>query len=821
LCLFAGFAHANQTPSSSSGTGPVTKTYPGTTTMQVTLSGANAVIFDDSIALNGIGGVTSAQLSPAISATTDSVEIDVNPAGCSSAILRCANRGVMTLTFSQPVTNPIIHISGLGANRSSTTLFHTSLVMTSWTASAKPTFTVTNSNGNLSISGDEIRSTTINGQPSCTTTNKAGCGSVRMNGTITSVTFQLDMLMGGSGTATNVDGWNFTVSLDEDFGDAPASYDPAAAASHIVGGYYMGAGVSVENAGVTNLLGTPITPSPIANATASSDANDDGATIGTLVRGVASTIDVAVTGSGGRLQGWIDWAGDGSFATAGDQIATNAIDGGAGDTDGLANGVIRLSVTPPPGTTQNTRFARFRWSPTSGVGPTGRATVGEVEDYQVTIYPQRADLSLGKTVSNGTPTNGSSISYTLTVASAASPASTATANGITVQDTLPTGFSFVSATGTGTYNSGTGVWSVGSLAPGASASITITGTVTATAGTVTNVAQITASSLTDPDSTPNNGVTTEDDYASVPFTVATAMAAPICPVGTTQQIISNGTFASGTGPSWTNWTASAIWTGAGVASVNSDTTSGTLTQSGLSGLNFGPGPSGGAVIQLSQWWRNGAPAAGSTSAQLTISVAGTPYARITTDASGGTSASVTYLNGASGNLSTITEFTYTGWRINLPTTVSATGALTFTHAPGGGTSDDFEVDNVTLYTCQPGELTVTKVSSVLSDGISGSNPKALPGAIVRYCILVSNTGPVPASNVTAADNLPADVSYVAGSMASGSSCATATTPEDDDNSGADETDPFGMSISGTTLAGSTPALAVGASFAMVFHTVVN
>ncbi|MBK7161767.1 MAG: DUF11 domain-containing protein [Sphingomonadales bacterium] len=821
MCLFAGFAHANQTPSSSSGTGPVTKTYPGTTTMQVTLSGANAVIFDDSIALNGIGGVTSAQLSPAISATTDSVEIDVNPAGCSSAILRCANRGVMTLTFSQPVTNPIIHISGLGANRSSTTLFHTSLVMTSWTASAKPTFTVTNSNGNLSISGDEIRSTTINGQPSCTTTNKAGCGSVRMNGTITSVTFQLDMLMGGSGTATNVDGWNFTVSLDEDFGDAPASYDPAAAASHIVGGYYMGAGVSVENAGVTNLFGTPITPSPIANATASSDANDDGATIGTLVRGVASTIDVAVTGSGGRLQGWIDWAGDGSFATAGDQIATNAIDGGAGDTDGLANGVIRLSVTPPPGTTQNTRFARFRWSPTSGVGPTGRATVGEVEDYQVTIYPQRADLSLGKTVSNGTPTNGSSISYTLTVASAASPASTATANGITVQDTLPTGFSFVSATGTGTYNSGTGVWSVGSLAPGASASITITGTVTATAGTVTNVAQITASSLTDPDSTPNNGVTTEDDYASVPFTVATAMAAPICPVGTTQQIISNGTFASGTGPSWTNWTASAIWTGAGVASVNSDTTSGTLTQSGLSGLNFGPGPSGGAVIQLSQWWRNGAPAAGSTSAQLTISVAGTPYARITTDASGGTSASVTYLNGASGNLSTITEFTYTGWRINLPTTVSATGALTFTHAPGGGTSDDFEVDNVTLYTCQPGELTVTKVSSVLSDGISGSNPKALPGAIVRYCILVSNTGPVPASNVTAADNLPADVSYVAGSMASGSSCATATTPEDDDNSGADETDPFGMSISGTTLAGSTPALAVGASFAMVFHTVVN
>lgn len=820
-CLLATLASANQTPSSSSGTGPVTKTYPGTTTMQVSLSGANSVIFDDAIALNAIGGVTSAQLSPAISATTDSIEIDVSPAGCSTATLRCANRGSMTLTFSQPVKDPIIHISGLGANRSSTTFFHSSLVMTSWAASAKPTFTVTNSNGNLSISGDEIRSTTINGQPSCTTTNKAGCGSVRMNGTITSVTFQIDMLMGGSGTATNVDGWNFTVSLDEDFGDAPASYDPTAAASHIVGGYYMGAGVSVENAGVTNVLATPVTPSPIANATASSDANDDGATFGTLVRGLASTINVAVTGSGGRLQGWIDWAGDGSFATAGDQIATNAVDGGAGDTDGLVNGVIRLSVTPPAGTTQDTRFARFRWSPTSGVGPTGRATVGEVEDYQVIIYPQRADLSLSKTVSNSSPTNGGTITYTLTATSANSPASTATATGITVQDTLPAGFSFVSASGTGTYNSGTGVWSVGSLAPGGNASITITGTVTATSGTVTNVAQISASSLTDPDSTPNNGVTSEDDYASVAFTVAAAMAAPSCAVGTTQQIVSNGTFASGTGPSWSNWTASSIWFGSGVATVNNDTISGTLTQSGLSGLQFGPGAGGSAVIQLSQWWRNGAPAASSTAAQLTVSVAGTDYARITTPAGGGTSATVTYLNGASGNLSTITEFTYTGWRIILPTTVAASGALTFTHTPGSGTSDDFEIDNVTLYTCQPGELTVTKVSSVVSDGVSASNPKAIPGAIVRYCITVSNTGPVPTSNVAATDNLPADIAFVPGSMATGANCASASTAEDDDNSGADESDPYGMSISGTTVTGTAATLGVGASFAMVFHATVD
>lgn len=823
LLLLAGApAAANQTPSSTAGVGPVTKTYPGTTTMQVSVSGANTVIFDDSIALNGLGGVTSAQLSPAISATTDAIELDVSPTGCVSATLRCSNRGVMTLTFSQPVTNPIIHISGLGANSGGTTLFHSSLVMTSWTAAAKPTFAVTNSNGNLSISGDEIRSTTINGQPSCTTTNKAGCGSVRMTGTITSVTFQIDMLMGGTGSATNVDGWNFTVSLDEDFGDAPASYDTTAAASHIVGGFYMGAGVTVENAAVTNLLATPITPSPIANASASLDGNDDGVTFPTLIRGISNgTIDIAVVGSAGRLQGWIDWAGDGSFATAGDQIATNITDGGSGDTDGLINGVIRVAVTPPAGATQTTTFARFRWSAANGVTATGRGTVGEVEDYQVTVYPQRADLALAKTISNSAPAWGDSISYTLTVTSATSPASTATATGITVQDTLPAGFSYTGFSGTGTYVSGTGVWTVGSLAPGASASITITGTVTATTGTVTNIAQITASSQADPDSTVNNGVTSEDDYSSVAFTVAASLPGPTCPAGGTNQTIANGNFTSGFGPYWTNWVASPIWTQTGFAAVSDDTTSGTLSQSGLTGLQFGPSATGGAVIQLTQWWRNGAPAASSNPATLTISLAGTDYARITTPAGAGTTATVAYLNGASGNLTTLTEFVSTGWRINIPTSVAATGALTFAHAPGGGTSDDFQINSVTLYTCTPGQLTVTKTSVLLSDGINATDPKAIPGATLEYCILVTNSGTVTGTSVTATDPLPSNTTYVPATITSGTTCANATTVEDDNNSGADETDPFGASVSGSTLTATGNTLSPGSAIAIKFRATIN
>jgi len=46
-------------------------------------------------------------------------------------------------------------------------------------------------------------------------------------------------------------------------------------------------------------------------------------------------------------------------------------------------------------------------------------------------------------------------------------------------------------------------------------------------------------------------------------------------------------------------------------------------------------------------------------------------------------------------------------------------------------------------------LTLVKTSSVVSDPVNGTtNPKAIPGAIVQYSILVSNTGPTPVDNNT-------------------------------------------------------------------------
>src|SRR3546814_20301212 len=81
-----------------------------------------------------------------------------------------------------------------------------------------------------------------------------------------------------------------------------------------------------------------------------------------------------------------------------------------------------------------------------------------------------------------------------------------TATGVTVADNLPAGFSFTGASGFGSYNSATGLWSVGSIPAGVTRTLTISGTVPATAGaSVTNSAEILASSAFDYDSHPGHG----------------------------------------------------------------------------------------------------------------------------------------------------------------------------------------------------------------------------------------------------------------------------------------------------------------------------
>jgi uncharacterized repeat protein (TIGR01451 family) len=471
--------------------------------------------------------------------------------------------------------------------------------------------------------------------------------------------------------------------------------------------------------------------------------------------------------------------------------------------------------------------------------------------YLTSLPANYADLSLTKSVSSAAPATGSSISYTLAVTNASG--SPATATGVTVLDTLPAGFSFTSATGFGSYNSTTGVWTVGSVPPGATRTLTISGTVNATSGaTILNSAEITASSAPDIDSTPGNGATGEDDYAAASFTVSGSRVAGvppvlICPAGSTLH----------------DWDS---------VSWSAGTTSGSYALTAIGTMNFNIAISGGSFLSNATYGgqsptRQNVVTGGLSPAQYSIfeivdftSQAGVVSSTISlpTAVPGAqfTLFDIDYASGQFADRVTVTG-SFNGTIVYPTLTNGVANYVVGNSAYGDATSADGSangnvvvtfaapVDTITieygshsLAPANPGQqgmaihdinfcrpvanLLIAKTSSIVSDPVNGTtNPKAIPGATMRYCLLVTNGGSATATAIYVADPLPATTSFVPGSLRSGTSCAGATTVEDDNATGADESDPFGAAIAGTTVSASTAALGPGSAFATVFDVTVN
>ena len=107
----------------------------------------------------------------------------------------------------------------------------------------------------------------------------------------------------------------------------------------------------------------------------------------------------------------------------------------------------------------------------------------------VSISPlEAANLSIVTRVSNTTPLVGSNVVFTTTVTNNGPGSATAAQ----VADLFPSGFSIVSAQpSAGSYNAATGVWSIGTLANGATSTLVVTATVLAT-GTYSDTATVNA-----------------------------------------------------------------------------------------------------------------------------------------------------------------------------------------------------------------------------------------------------------------------------------------------------------------------------------------
>lgn len=469
-----------------------------------------------------------------------------------------------------------------------------------------------------------------------------------------------------------------------------------------------------------------------------------------------------------------------------------------------------------------------------------------------------ADLSLSKTINNINPPSKGTAIYTLTVNNAA--ASSLAATGVQVQDIFPTGVSFNSASGTGSFNPATGIWNVGTVAIGTSVSINITVNIdVGPGGTITNSAQIISSSAPDVDSTPNNGSTTEDDDDTATFTASGSRVAGVAPT----LVCTAGTSVfDWDGRSWVPGSINNNFTQAGIGNVNVALTPTTVYQ-----------PRGPTGTTPSPYLDNGAFTGGLTPAQNALTyavdfanrqetheavftfetpISGAQFLLFDIDFTSNLFADritvVGELNGvtvlpvitagvtnfANGNI-------VTGDIPNPNNNADGNATVTFTQtidtirviygsdpvlSPVNPTGQTMSIHDITY--CNPNaDISVTKISQIVSDPINGStDPKAIPGSNIRYCILITNDGEINATNIVASDVLLADISYVANSLQSGSNCSGTLTAEDDDANDAAETDPFRISYDPAasargTVTGIASTLAPAESFAIVFQATVD
>ncbi|ABQ04677.1 HYR domain-containing protein [Flavobacterium johnsoniae] len=101
------------------------------------------------------------------------------------------------------------------------------------------------------------------------------------------------------------------------------------------------------------------------------------------------------------------------------------------------------------------------------------------------------DLGVTKTVDNATPCVGSNVEFTVKL----SNLGVNNATGVSINDLLPTGYTFVSSTQTiGNYNASTGVWSIGDVNGGITETLKITAKVNAS-GVYNNTAALPASTV--------------------------------------------------------------------------------------------------------------------------------------------------------------------------------------------------------------------------------------------------------------------------------------------------------------------------------------
>jgi len=160
------------------------------------------------------------------------------------------------------------------------------------------------------------------------------------------------------------------------------------------------------------------------------------------------------------------------------------------------------------------------------------------------------------------------------------------------------------------------------------------------------------------------------------------------------------------------------------------------------------------------------------------------------------------------------------------TTGADTAGVDTVFADGAGATDaarDGAFSARDQYTIQAAVLNFIKVATVIQDPVNGTtNPKAIPGATVEYCLIVNNTGQTQATAVNVTDNISGQpITYVANTgLVGGLAVPNGATFACDQASG-NTGSSTGASYTGTTFTGAIGVVPANSQRTARFRVTIN
>ena len=445
---------------------------------------------------------------------------------CALGVVPAGATRTITTTFSVPITypglGPIVNVASVSSTTPDDTAANN-------TATAETTL---NRNADVAITKSVAPASVLVGQPTTFTVVVTNRGPARVTGLVVK-----DLLPAGLA-------FESAVPSQGSYADATGAWTVGTLLDAQSATLTLVATVTVADA-VTNsaLVIAQDQPDPVArnnsaaaivNGTANADV------------GVSTAVDTSAPSVGDTVTFTV------TVVNTGPSPATGVV-----VTDALAAGLTFVTATPSQGTYAGSAWTVGTLSETgtpatltivATVTAPGALVHTATITQQTEVDPnaannsasvtlnatESANLKVTKSLTRSSPHVGELLTFNVIVANQGpSPAT-----GITLTETLSVGLVYESAVPSqGTYDSATGLWTVGALGNGGSAGLTITARVTQ-AGTVTNTASVTGSDQPDPDLTDNTSIVTVTTQTIADLAITKTQTGPAIPgLATTYTIV--------------------------------------------------------------------------------------------------------------------------------------------------------------------------------------------------------------------------------------------------------------------------------------------